>query len=568
LSDVTAESELKRYRRNWNNKVKGFSGILKEVIFGSPTQKLDHDAIVMSEQVTEAMTLNRNSTTRFGYWTSTLVLIHEEMDVLNQATRDLSRYLEQSGFTCIKEDVNALDAWLGTIPGHGSCNMRRLFVNGITLAHALPLNTIWAGDLVSHPASLLPPKSPPVFYAATTGHTPFRFPVDVAAVGHQVVFGPTGSGKSTYLGFLMAQFLRYKGAQIFVFDKDHSHHALTCALDGHHYNMGYTDELSFCPLQDLSTESKRVRAEQFVEDLVYLQGIVVTPAVRIAIHAGIEALCANKNRNLTIFRSLVQHDEVRKALQYYTLEGQMKMMDSDRDSLREGHLQTFEMNWLLSQRPEIYMPLLRYLFDQIESRLEESGSRRPTLIVLEEAWLYLTHEVFAKKIKDWLKTLRKKNARVIFTTQSLADLYDPATKTLTATTASIMESCPTKVYLPNPGMEREMEDLYASMGLSDRQVEIIRDHAIPKKEYYIVRPDGNRLIELGLNRNSIALSFIGLSNKNAKRLLEIKSLYGSRWVSEWIKECNQHRDFKASKNSMVDLSGYDSRIDAAVETVS
>ncbi len=89
----------------------------------------------------------------------------------------------------------------------------------------LPLYTRWTGALNSDPASLLPPHSPPVFYAQTTGKTPFRFHLDVGDVGHQVILGPTGSGKSTYLGFLIAQFLRYPDAQIFVFDKDESHKA-------------------------------------------------------------------------------------------------------------------------------------------------------------------------------------------------------------------------------------------------------------------------------------------------------------------------------------------------------
>ena len=77
----------------------------------------------------------------------------------------------------------------------------------------------------------------------------------------------------------------------------------------------------------------------------------------------------------------------------------------------------------------------------MEGRLEEGNAQRPTLIILEEAWLYIAHEVFARKLKDWLKTLRKKNARVVFATQSLADLYDPTHKTLTPVTAALMESC-------------------------------------------------------------------------------------------------------------------------------
>ena len=115
--------------------------------------------------------------------------------------------------------------------------------------------------------------SPPVFYAQTNGKTPFRFHLDVGDVGHQVILGPTGSGKSTYLDFLIAQFLRYPDAQIFVFDKDESHKALTLALEGHYYDLGDTETLAFCPLADLSTDSQKVRACQLIEDLLFLQHV-------------------------------------------------------------------------------------------------------------------------------------------------------------------------------------------------------------------------------------------------------------------------------------------------------
>jgi type IV secretory pathway VirB4 component len=362
--------------------------------------------------------------------------------------------------------------------------------------------------------------------------------MDVSDVGHQVVLGPTGAGKSTYLGFLIAQFLRYQDAQIFVFDKDYSHQALTVALGGHHYDIGHAEELSFCPLADLSTETKKVRAEQYIEDLVFLQNISMTPDIRRAIHIAIESLASEQHvqsRNLTVFRSEVQHDLVRSAIQYYTIEGQIKLLDATHDAIQSGYLQTFEMNWLLSQKPEIHLPVLRYIFDQIESRLEESNGKRPTLIVLEEGWLYISHEVFAKKLKDWLKTLRKKNARVVFATQSLADLYDPSTKSLTSTTASIMESCPTKVYLPNPSMEAEIKELYRKMGLSDRQLEIISHIGIPKRHYYIVTPEGNRLIDLGFSAiKPIALAFIGLSLDQSHALIACKTKYKNEWVYNWL----------------------------------
>ncbi len=538
LSVNTAEREIKRFQKNWNNKVKGFSGIVREVLSGKPSSKVNFDALEMSEQTDAALTANSNTSTRFGYWTSEIVIMNEEISLLEQAAKDLTRYLEQSGFSCIKEDVNAFDAWLGTVPGHGSCNVRRLFINSVNLAHMLPLQTIWAGSPYSSSSSLLPPKSPPVFYAATTGKTPFRFNLDVADVGHQVVLGPTGAGKSTYLGFLIAQFLRYERAQIFVFDKDYSHKALTFALDGNHYDIGNAAELSFCPLADLSTDTKKVRAEQFIEDLVSLQNVAITPDVRHAIHAAIESLANTTHadsRNLTVFRSEVQNEQVRSAIQYYTIEGQIKLLDATQDGMQAGYLQTFEMGWLLSQKQEIYLPVLRYIFDQIESRLDETNGKTPTLIVLEEAWLYIAHEVFAKKLKDWLKTLRKKNARVVFATQSLADLYDPSTKSLTATTAAIMESCPTKIYLPNPSMESEIKELYSRIGLSEQQLEIITQQAQPKRHYYVVTPEGNRLIDFGFSDiKAVALAFIGLSKSQSTALIECKEKYKEQWIYYWL----------------------------------
>lgn len=538
LSPDTALRELKRYQKNWHNKVKGFAGIVKEAVFGGSSNKMNQDALEMMHQTMDAQTINSNQSTRFGYWSCEIVLMGDNLEILNEAAKVLSRFAEAQGFVCLKEDINALDAWLGTIPGHGSSNVRRIFMNGFNLAHVLPLHTLWAGNSFSDKSSLLPANSPPVFYADTAGKTPFRFHCDVADVGHQVVLGPTGSGKSTYLGFLIAQFLRYQNAQIFVFDKDYSHQALTHALGGHHYDIG-NDALSFCPLQDLETDTKKVRAETFIEDLVSLQNVVITPSVRLAIHAAVEALQKNTSqyRNLTVLRSLIQHEETREALTYYTIDGPMKLMDATSDSLKQGYLQTFEMHWLLNQKDTIYLPVLRYIFDKIESRLEENKGLRPTLIILEEAWLYMSHAVFAKKLKDWLKTLRKKNARVVFATQSLSDLYNPTTRTLSETTAAILESCPTKVYLPNPLMEEELKTLYQKMGLSERQLDIISQIAQPKRHYYVTTPLGNRLIDLGFHDvKPLCLSFIGLSKEKSSDLLACKERYQDAWVYHWLNQ--------------------------------
>jgi len=170
--------------------------------------------------------------------------------------------------------------------------------------------------------------------------------------------------------------------------------------------------------------------------------------------------------------------------------------------------------------------------------------------VLEEAWLYIGHEVFAKKLKDWLKTLRKHNARVVFATQSLADLYNPATQSLTATTAAILESCPTKVYLPHPSMDAEMKTLYRKIGLSDRHIEMLTQEAVVKRDYLVVREQDSALINLGFDApHSLPLAFIGLSKAKSQALFDYRQRYGSLWVYYWIKDQGFSHWAKVWKNA-------------------
>ncbi|MDX2164335.1 MAG: hypothetical protein SFW07_02840, partial [Gammaproteobacteria bacterium] len=316
LSESTAEIEIKRYQKHWHNKMKGLMGLVKEVLFSKSVQRVNQDAAEMVDETQLALTSNSNHSTRFGYWTSSIVIMNEDQTIITQAIKNIQNYLEKKGFNLHLEDVNTLDAWLGGIPGHGSANVRRLFINSYTLSHVIPFHTLWTGNTIKPLASLLPPNAPPVFYAATTGHTPFRFHLDVSDVGHQLILGPTGSGKSTWLAFLITQFLRYENACVYVFDKDYSHRSLTQALGGNHYDIGNAEELAFCPLADLDSESKKVRAAHFIENLVILQNIEINPDIRRAILEAINSLVDTQqvhNRNLTVFASIVQHANVRSA---------------------------------------------------------------------------------------------------------------------------------------------------------------------------------------------------------------------------------------------------------------
>jgi len=145
--------------------------------------------------------------------------------------------------------------------------------------------------------------------------------------------------------------------------------------------------------------------------------------------------------------------------------------------------------------------VLAYLFHRVEGRLDG----RPTLLIVDEGWLALDDPTFGAQLREWLKTLRKKNASVVFATQSLADIDN------SAIAPAIIESCPTRLFLPNErAIEPQIMTIYRRFGLNDRQIEILA-RATPKRDYYCQSRRGNRLFELGLGE--AALAFTAASSK-------------------------------------------------------
>jgi type IV secretion system protein VirB4 len=153
-------------------------------------------------------------------------------------------------------------------------------------------------------------------------------------------------------------------------------------------------------------------------------------------------------------------------------------------------------------------PVLIYLFHRLEDRFDG----RPTLLILDEAWTFLDDPLFSTKIRAWLKTLRKKNVAVVFATQSLADIER------SAIAPAIIESCPTRIFLPNSqALEPQARAIYERFGLNARQIEILAV-AAPKRDYYAQTARGNRLFELGLG--PIALALCAASTPHDQRLID------------------------------------------------
>ncbi len=527
LDPAQAERALKVYRRNWFQKRHGLVGLLKESFNFGTTTFANRDAVAMAEDADEAVAEASANAVRFGYYTSTLLLFERDRAILEATSREALKQLQHHGFGARIEEANALEAWVGSLPGHGYQNVRRPLLHTLNLADLLPLTSIWPG-LETNPCPAYPKGSASLLYSATAGATPFRMNLHVSDVGHALILGPTGSGKSTLVGLLMAQFFRYPDAQVFLFDKDYSSYVLAHACGAEYYDILGEGErpLSFYPLAALDTLAERVWAQEWLEVLLGLQRVQVTPAQRKALYRALELLADSPSRTLTDLVNTLQDHQLRDGLNHYTLAGGLGgLLDASTDSVGNNAFQVFEIGHLMNLGEQNLVPILLYLFHRVERRLREE---RPSLLIVEEAWIAALNSVFGQKVEEWLRTLRKKNTAVVFVSQSLADVVGSTRRDI------ILESCPTKIFLPNPEAQAEhVRRLYHGMGLNSRQIDMLAT-AIPKRQYYYTSPLGRRLISLGLG--PVALSFTGVAGRDAiTNVNTLTTTHGPTWPAEWLR---------------------------------
>ena len=532
LDPGKAEGALGKYRSKWAQKRKSMMNVLRENAGGASTH-INADADRMAQDAVAAMSEASSGYVLYGYYTSVVFLAHEDPVELDEISREVARVISNKGFATRIEDVNAVEAVLGGMPGNTVANVRRPLIHTLNLAHLLPTTAVWAGP-DKNPCPFYPPSSPPLLYAKTDGHTPFRVCLHEGDLGHTAILGPTGSGKSTLLGTIVAQHFRYPAAQVFAFDKGYSMLPLCLASGGEHYDIaGDKGDLAFCPLGRIDEPSEQSWAAQWVEELVELQGISVTPAHRQEIYRAVVLLGTGTDnatqRTLTALSMAIQNEELRSALKFYTISGAAgHLLDAESDSLGTNLFQVFEMEHLLHKGDKVVLPVLSYLFHRLEQRF----SGRPTLLVLDEAWIMLSHPVFKAKIREWLKVLRKANVAVIFATQSLSDLSSSGIADV------IYESCPTKILLPNPeALTDTVRPFYEAMGLNQKQIRILA-MATPKRQYYMMQPGGRRLFELGLSTPELA--FVGVSDKvEIARVRELHEQFKEAWPAQWLIEKGQ-----------------------------
>ena len=527
MDKVDAAKLLTKIRRQWFAKRKSIAAILKEVMTNEQSALVDTDAANKALDADMALQELGADVAGMAYVTATIIVWDADARRADEKQRLVEKVIQGRDFTAMIETVNAVDAWLGSLPGHAYANVRQPPVSTLNLAHMVPSSAVWAGEGRDEHFD-----APPLLHGRTEGSTPFRFSLHVGDVGHTLVVGPTGAGKSVLLALMALQFRRYEQSQVFAFDFGGSIRAAALAMAGDWHDLGgsLTEgsevSVSLQPLARIHETSERAWAADWIVAILMREGIQIMPEVKEHLWTALTSLASAPigERTITGLAVLMQSNDLKQALRPYCVGGASgRLLDAEAEHIGSASVQAFEIEGLVGTGAA--PAVLSYLFHRIGDRLDG----RPTLLIIDEGWLALDDEGFAGQLREWLKTLRKKNASVIFATQSLSDIDK------SAIAPAIIESCPTRLLLPNErAIEPQITAIYRRFGLNDRQIEILA-RAMPKRDYYCQSRKGNRLFDLGLSE--VGLALCAASSKSDQALIaSILAEHGREgFLPDWLR---------------------------------
>ena len=511
MSNRDAYEAMKKYQQRWSQQARDPLTIIREAITKEPSgDMLNEEALMNTDDCTFAITELKSGQAAYGCYTMTMLVTDEDPRLAEEKANKIVEILNSLGFTGYVEKDNAAEAWWGSLPGCYRANIRQPLVSSKNFCHLAPVVSTWSGDKRDYFL-----KAPVLLYTDTVGQTPFRLSLHVKDLGHTMVVGPSGTGKSVLLNTLEAHFLKYRDSNVFVFDKAASSRAITLAVGGSFYNLTAegAGELSFQPLAHIDDEQEKKWAKEWLLSYLRQRNLQPTPLDENLLWQALQSLAQMppEQRTLTNFVIMVQDNELRTALRPLTMEGSYgRLFDNSEDFSGSGRWQVFEMEALMAT-PAIVPTTLEYLFHRIETSLKVATG--PSIMVLDECWLFFDNPAFKEKLREYFKDMRKKNTSIIFATQNLADV---ANKPELLTT--IAENCANQIYLPNPNAITEQSSrLYRLFGCNDAQIRLIAG-MLPKSDYYYTSQSGDRVFRLALQEAE--LPFVTATSKEDQQELD------------------------------------------------
>ena len=549
LDKIDAKKEAESIAHLHKNRSKSIVTNFFEVVTNQPSNKVDESAIMDQGESLQASVEIEQGEYSLGYMTLNIVLLNEDKTILDNELKALRALLDGKGFISTIEKDNAPEAWLSTIPSCFEYNVRKYLVDTLTVSACLPSTAMWEGqkknpyfeqlakvglqDESGQAINIKGLQSMALMKCKTPESLPFYFNLHFGEVGHTFIAGATGTGKSVLLNAIASNFQKYKNSRVYIFDKSASSRVLTQAMGGNFYNMLIdTKQVAFQPLSQIHEPTEQIWVHGWLCRYAEQKNVKLTPTDERDLANGLKSMALQPihNRTITVLSSLTQNETWRiifDELMMTTRSGSEglygHLFDSTEDKFGTGNWQVFEMEKLMANEA-IVAPTLDYLFHRIESQL----TGYPTLIILDECWLFLRNEAFRKKIVEYLKDLRKKNASVIMATQNLSDITDDILPI-------IVENMSTKIMLANYTMNQLSREMYRKFGLNEEEIETVRG-LIPKEQYFYKSPLGTRVFGLDIaeSRSPIEYAFLTATSKiDQQKAEELSNLSPSEFIKAW-----------------------------------
>ncbi|GMO15343.1 MAG: conjugal transfer protein TrbE [Termitinemataceae bacterium] len=499
---------------------------------GSGGTVINHGAGVKEADAISAGIEIETDRASLGYLTSCVMVWDKDYKTAKTKADAVRNIINSAGFTAKEETYNALEAWKSMLPGQVHANYRALPVMSYNLSHIIPLSSVWTGMRVNEYAAEISGVGLPHLTCGTDEGTPFFLNINPTDVGHTAVWGPTGAGKSTLLNLLEAQFLKYPNSQVIVFDKGRSCRGICLAQGGLFYEPAAENiaGIAFQPLRELEGEININNAQDFIETCITISAYKITPELSQTIRHCLEIMreIEPDARTLTTFvqyaNTSYQDPDTGKPVIKEMLGNYLfgtgkygKIFDMSVSSFSSNsRFIAFEMEELMRRGEDAVAPALIYLFNLIEKKFDRA---KLSMLILDEAWLFLKNEIFQNRIAEWLKTLRKKSAFVVFATQDVADVENSPLKT------TITQQCLTKIYLADPAASTEaMSRVYRAFGLNDSEINLIASSTMKRDYFYTCEHNrGRRLFQLDLGPLTLALT----GSPNHRLLDSLLQKYGA-----------------------------------------
>lgn len=499
-NNFESQAEAKKMQQGFRSGMKSWKTVMYEQSTGQDSGVTEAQAetdVADMQAVLEDLTTGET----IGEMTSTIVLMADSIEEIKEMVSITKRVVNSTGFDVIEEDASSnFPAWKSSIPGDSLSNRRKPWVTASNISHIVPFTDMYHGSMSNtHLKRVSGVGWPHTIGRLTTGELYYlnlNGPKD--DVGHSVIIGSTGGGKSILLAFLASQWMRYPGSRVILFDKDMSFENICRRTGGAIYiPTAENSDLSFMPLSRI--REKPAQAVSWLETVTVSANITLTPDISEDfmqvcrmwddyLPPTVERFTQRlegynpENKALPALKRIIEDDELNK------LFGGEKD-EFNRTSFRRKTM--IEMGPLMNLGDAAVLPALQFLFDRMDELFDYDP--KPTLLILDEAWKFLSHPVFRKKIKEWLKTLRKKNVFVVFALQNIGDIDD---------FEEFLTSCHTMIFLPNSSLREAgtdtLKERYTKMGLNDDEIDIIA-FAERKKDYFIKQTEGSALVSFDID---------------------------------------------------------------------